>query len=109
MRGRGSKAINNPIVKKIKDSQKAKFNRFTNNEQVSKKDLFRRGGKFDKDNREVNRNKMKQKKAFFGSKVDGDVVSGKKKGVKKGKINKTTKDQKVIAKKLKSAAMRSMT
>jgi hypothetical protein len=72
---------------------------------VSKKDLFRRGGKFDKDNREVNRNKMKQKTAFFGNKVESEF-SGKKKGVKKGKITKVAKDQKVIAKKLKSAAMR---
>lgn len=49
---------------------------------------------------------MKQKKAFFGSKVDGSEFSAMKKGVKKGKINKTAKEQKIIAKKLKSAAMR---
>lgn len=73
---------------------------------MSKKDLFRRGGKFDKDNREVNRNKMKQKKSFFGSKVEDGGFSAKKKGVKKGKITKVAKDQKVIAKKLKSAALR---
>lgn len=49
---------------------------------------------------------MKQKKAFFGSKVEGSDLSSKKKGVKKGKINKVAKDQKVMAKKLKSAALR---
>lgn len=106
IRGRGKKAINNPIVKKIKDSQKAKFNRYTDNEQVSKKDLFRRGGKFDRDNREMNRNKIKQKKSFYGSKIESVDMGVKKKGVKKGKITKIAKDQKIIAKKLKSAAMR---
>lgn len=108
IKGRGSKSINNPIIKKIKESQKAKFNKFTESaNDVGKKELFRRGGKFDKDNRDMNRLKMKQKKKFFGSKVDdGTGVGNGGKKVKKGKITKVAKDQKLIAKKLKSAAMR---
>lgn len=102
VKGRGAnKTINNPIIKKIRDSQKAKFNKFTDNaNQVSKKDLFRRGGKIEADNRDVNRMKFKQKTKFFGSKV------GDEKKVKKNKISKVAKDQKIIAKKLKSTAMR---
>ncbi|KAL7041476.1 hypothetical protein ACKWTF_000795 [Chironomus riparius] len=101
---KGRPNINNPIVKKIKDSQKAKFNKFTDSE-VSKKELFRPGGKMDKDNRQVNREKSEKKQKFFGSKVD-DTNSDK---VKKGKVTKTAKQQKVIAKKLKSAALRTKT
>lgn len=53
----------------------------------------------------MNRTKLKQKKSYFGSKVeDGSGKGGKK--IKKGKVNKTAKDQKIIAKKLKSAALR---
>lgn len=104
VKGRGTRTINNPIIKKIKDSQKAKFNKFTEAAaQLGKKDLFRRGGKIDKDNRDLNRTKLKQKKTFFGSKVE-DGSGGKK--IKKGKVNKVAKDQKIIAKKLKSAALR---
>lgn len=98
---KGRPNINNPIVKKIKDSQKVKFNKFTDSE-VSKKELFRSGGKMDKDNREMNREKTDKKQKFFGSKVD--VQNSDK--VKTGKISKTAKQQKVFAKKLKSAAMR---
>lgn len=56
----------------------------------------------------MNRIKMKQKTKFFGSKVDdasGASGQGKKK-IKKGKVTKVAKDQKIIAKKLKSAAKR---
>lgn len=98
---KGRPNINNPMVKKIKDTQKAKFNKFTESD-VTKKDLFRRGGKMDKDTRDVNREKSAKKQKFFGSKVD-DL---KDKKIKKGKISKNAKQQKVIAKKLKSAAMR---
>lgn len=98
---KGRPNINNPIVKKIKDSQKAKFNKFTDSD-VTKKELFRRGGKMDKDDREFKREKTDKKQKFFGSKVD-DTNSNK---VKKGKITKSAKQQKVFAKKLKSAALR---
>lgn len=100
---KGRQNINNPIIKKIKESQKATYNKFTESDHVSKKDMFRRGGKVDKDNREVNRDKSKKKQKFFGSKVDG-IDKKSKKG--KAKNNKTAKEHKVIAKKLKSAASR---
>ncbi|KAG5674951.1 hypothetical protein PVAND_004895 [Polypedilum vanderplanki] len=100
---KGRPNINNPIIKKIKESQKAKFNKFTDSDQISKKEIFRRGGKIDKDSREIKRDKFKQKQKFFGSKVD-DASGGKKH--KKAKVSKTAKQQKVFAKKLKSAAIR---
>jgi nucleolar protein 12 len=102
---KGRPNINNPIIKKIKESQKAKFNKFTGSDQVSKKDIFRRGGKTEKDSRDANRDKFKKKQKFFGSKVDDGTGSNKKS--KKTKVSKTAKQQKVFAKKLKSAAVRS--
>lgn len=100
VRGRNN---NNPIIKKIKETQKAKFNKFTDaSNQLSKKELFRRGGKMDQNNREENREKSNKKQKFFGSKVE-DIDKAKS---KKSKVSKSIKDQKVIAKKLKSAAAR---
>jgi nucleolar protein 12 len=99
MRG---KSNNNPIVKKIKSTQSAKYNKFTEKNQLSKKELFRRGGKMDQNQREDNREKGTKKKKFFGSKVDG-IDKAKS---KKSKVSKSLKQQKVIAKKLKSAASR---
>lgn len=99
VRGR---ANNNPIIKKIKDSQKAKFNKFSDARQLSKKELFRRGGKMDQNQRDETREKSKKKQKFFGAKVDD---TGKVKN-KKPKVSKSIKEQKVIAKKLKSAAAR---
>jgi nucleolar protein 12 len=98
--------INNPIIKKIRDSQKAKFNKYTDGQQPSKKDLFRPGGKIDRNNRNMNREKDSKKKKFFGAKVDDTKKFKKGNNNKKGKVSKGIKDQKVIAKKLKSAAMR---
>jgi nucleolar protein 12 len=99
MRG---KSNNNPIIKKIKESQKAKYNKFTERNQLTKKELFRRGGKMDQNHREENREKGVKKKKFFGAKVDGiDKTKSKK-----SKVSKSLKEQKVIAKKLKSAAAR---
>lgn len=99
VRGR---ANNNPIIKKIKETQKAKFNKFTDSKQLSKKELFRRGGKMDQNQRDETREKSKKKQKFFGAKVDGiDKVKSKK-----SKVSKSIKEQKVIAKKLKSAAAR---
>ena len=99
IRGR---ANNNPIIKKIKETQKAKFNKFTDAKQLSKKEIFRRGGKMDQNQRDETREKSKKKQKFFGAKVDGiDKVKNKK-----SKVSKSIKDQKVIAKKLKSAAAR---
>lgn len=95
---------NNPIVKKIKDNQKAKYNRFTDTHKDSKKELFRRGGKMDQTDREQTREKGKKKQKFFGSKVEG-IDKHKS---KKAKASKSMKQQKVIAKKLKSAAARSV-
>lgn len=102
MRGRPS---NNPIIKKIKDTQKAKFNKFSEAHQPTKKELFRRGGKMDQNHREETREKTNKKRKFFGAKVDG---LNKTRG-KKAKVSKSIKQQKVIAKKLKSAASRSST
>lgn len=99
MRGRSN---NNPIIKKIKDTQKAKYNRFTDAQKVSKKELFRSGGSMDQKLREENREKSNKKLKFFGSKVAG-VNENKS---KKTKVSKSLKQQKVIAKKLKSAAAR---
>lgn len=94
---------NNPIIKKIKETQKAKYNKFTDDaNHLSKKELFRRGGKMDQNHREENREKSNKKQKFFGSKVDG-IDKGKS---KKSKVSKSMKDQKVFAKKLKSAASR---
>lgn len=101
MKGRNN---NNPIVKKIKDTQKAKYNKFTETQRDSKKELFRRGGKMDQSDREQAREKGKKKQKFFGSKVDG-IDKNKS---KKAKASKSLKQQKVIAKKLKSAAARSI-
>lgn len=99
VRGR---ANNNPIIKKIKETQKAKFNKFTDAHQTSKKDLFRRGGKMDQKQRDESRVKTNKKQKFFGSKVDGiDKTKSKK-----SKVSKSIQQQKVIAKKLKSAAAR---
>lgn len=99
VRGR---ANNNPIIKKIKETQRAKFNKFTDANQASKKDLFRRGGKMDQKQRDESRVKTNKKQKFFGSKVDGiDKTKSKK-----SKVSKSIQQQKVIAKKLKSAATR---
>lgn len=99
VRGR---ANNNPIIKKIRETQKAKFNKFTDAKQLSKKELFRRGGKMDQNQRDETREKSKKKQKFFGAKVDGiDKTKSKK-----NKVSKSIKEQKVIAKKLKSAAAR---
>lgn len=93
---------NNPIIKKIKETQKAKFNKFTDAHQQSKKELFRRGGKMDQNQREEKREKFTKKQKYFGAKVDGiDKTKSKK-----SKTSKSIKQQKVIAKKLKSAASR---
>ena len=100
MRGRSN---NNPIIKKIKDTQKAKYNRFTDAQKLSKKELFRRGGKMEQNQREDTREKTKKKQKFFGAKVDG---MDKTKNRKTTKASKSVKQQKVIAKKLKSAAAR---
>ncbi|CRL01094.1 CLUMA_CG014462, isoform A [Clunio marinus] len=99
LRGRKN---NNPIIKKIKETQKAKFNKFTDANQLSKKELFRKGGKMYQNHRDDNREKFKKKEKFFGAKVDG---LDKRKN-KKSKTSKSIKHQKVIAKKLKSAAER---
>lgn len=101
MRGRTN---NNPIIKKIKDTQKAKFNKFTDANKLSKKEIFRKGGRMDQNQRDDNREKSnKKKKKFFGAKVEGlDKTKSKK-----SKVSKSIKEQKVIAKKLKSAATRS--
>lgn len=96
------RANNNPIIKKIKETQKAKFNKFAEGKQLSKKELFRPGGKMDQTTREQKRENTKKKSKFFGAKVDG--VDKKKS--KKVKVSKSIKEQKVIAKKLKSAAAR---
>lgn len=99
MRGR---ANNNPIIKKIKDTQKAKFNKFTDANKLSKKEIFRRGGRSDQNHRDENREKTNKKTKYFGAKVDGlDKTKSKK-----SKVSKSIKQQKVIAKKLKSAASR---
>lgn len=96
------KANNNPIIKKIKETQKAKFNKFTDTKQLTKQELFRRGGKMDQKERDETREKTMKKQKFFGAKVDGiDKVKSKK-----SKVSKSIKEQKVIAKKLKSAAAR---
>lgn len=100
MKGRQS---NNPIIKKIKDTQKAKFNKFTDAQKLSKKEIFRRGGKMDQNHREETREKANKKQKFYGAKVDG-IDKAKS---KKSKVSKSIKQQKVIAKKLKSAASRS--
>lgn len=98
------RANNNPIIKKIKETQKAKFNKFTDAHQTSKKDLFRRGGKMDQKQRDDSRVKSNKKQKFFGSKVDGiDKMKSKK-----SKVSKSIQEQKVIAKKLKSAAARGL-
>lgn len=102
MRGR---ANNNPIIKKIKDTQKAKFNKFSEARQPSKKELFRSGGRMDQNQREENRERTSKKQKFFGAKVDGlDKTKSKK-----SKVSKSIQQQKVFAKKLKSAASRSST
>jgi nucleolar protein 12 len=101
VRGRSN---NNPIIKKIKDTQKAKFNKFTDANQLSKKELFRRGGKMDQNQRDERREKTSKKQKFFGAKVDG-IDKAKS---KKAKVSKSIKEQKVIAKKLKSAAARGL-
>lgn len=93
---------NNPIIKKIKETQKAKFNKYAEGKQLSKKELFRPGGKMDQNQREHKREGSKKKTKFFGAKVDGiDKTKSKK-----IKVSKSIKQQKVIAKKLKSAATR---
>lgn len=93
---------NNPIIKKIKETQKAKFNKFAERKQLSKKELFRPGGKMDQNSREQKRESSKKKAKFFGAKVDGiDKTKSKK-----TKVSKSIQQQKVIAKKLKSAATR---
>ena len=91
---------NNPIIKKIKDSQKAKFNKFTKSEDrnVSKKELFRKGGvgigkKFKKSDVKQHEEKKNQ---FLGNKVD-------KKKKQKGKLSKGDREKKVIIAKLKKA------
>lgn len=85
---------NNPIIKKIRDTQKAKFNKFSMAEKIPKKELFKRN------NVEVTRERKPQIKEnkFFGKKVD--------KTKKKSKPSKSVKDKKVLIKKLKSAAGR---
>jgi RNA recognition motif-containing protein len=96
------RANNNPIIKKIKETKRAKFNKFAEDKQLSKKELFRPGGKMDQNQRDQKRESFKKKSKFFGAKVDG--VDRKKS--KKTKVSKSIKQQKVIAKKLKSAAAR---
>ena len=96
------RANNNPIIKKIKETQRAKFNKFAERKQLSKKELFRAGGKMDQNHREKTRESSNKKTKFFGAKVDGID----KKKSKKTKVSKSIQEQKVIAKKLKSAAAR---
>lgn len=56
----------------------------------------------DQNQRDETREKSKKKQKFFGAKVDGiDKIKSKK-----NKVSKSIKEQKVIAKKLKSAAAR---
>jgi RNA recognition motif-containing protein len=98
------RANNNPIVKKIRENQKGKFNKFSGDNQVSKKEMFRKGGKMDQKAKNVNREKTKKKTIFAGSKVDDLNMKSKK--IKKNKVSKSIKEQKVIVKKLKSAATR---
>lgn len=96
------RANNNPIIKKIKEKQTAKFNKFSR-DSVSKSDVFRKGGQMDQNLRNMSREKTKKKQTFSGTKVD-DI--NQKSKVKKGKVSKMVKQQKVIVKKLKSAAAR---
>lgn len=98
------RANNNPIVKKIRENQKGKFNKFSGDNQVSKKEMFRKGGKMDQNAKTMSREKTKKKQTFAGAKV-GDI-DGKSKKIKKNKVSKSIKEQKVIVKKLKSAASR---
>ena len=96
------RANNNPIIKKIKDSQKAKFNKFTKSEDrnISKKELFRKGGAGPGAGKKFNKTEIKQhqekKNQFLGNKVD-------KKNKKKSKMSKGDRDKKVIIAKLKKA------
>lgn len=95
---------NNPIIKKIKEKQTAKFNKFSSENQVSKSEIFRRGGQMDQNLKNLNREKTKKKQVFSGTKVDD--INMKSKKIKKNKVSKMVKQQKVIVKKLKSAAAR---
>lgn len=97
------RANNNPIIKKIKDTHKAKFNRFSAADQPSKKELFRPGGQRDRERRDKFREHSNKKQKFSGAKIEG--VDKKS---KKSKSSKHTKEQKVIVKKLKSAATRAV-
>ncbi|CAO1354923.1 unnamed protein product [Diamesa hyperborea] len=92
---------NNPIIKKIKDTQKAKWNKFSEADRVPKKDLFRKGGKIEKDNQAIQRERNVNKQQYFGTKVDTGVD---KKKSKKKQASKSVKDKKVLIAKLKSAA-----
>lgn len=97
------RANNNPIIKKIKDKQTAKFNKFSRDNAVSKSDVFRKGGQMDQNLKNLSREKTKKKQTFSGTKVDDINMKSK---VKKNKATKMEKQQKVIVKKLKSAAAR---
>ncbi len=89
LRGRSN---NNPIIKKIKETQKAKFNKFSQEQQISKKDLFKKNNVEIKVPRKVDN----KKKEFFGQKV-------RKVKKNKNKVSKGAKEKKMIIKKLQFA------
>lgn len=98
LRGRSN---NNPIIKKIRESSKAKFNKFSMEQKVPKNEFFK------KNNVEVQaprKRPMKENK-FFGRKVD----KVKNKTNKSKKASKSVKEKKILIKKLKSAAEKTFT